>query len=662
MYLMIKRALTALTALTLGLLSLPATANAVAINAGTQVRTTTINRNNFGINVFSYDSQLNAPSTESGLQTLGMGMQQFPNANEWSWTTNSFRSGGQAPVSLLDWGHILEKTHNQGLFIFNYDENPTFTGGGTPADATQLTQYIVSHHLPITSIVIGSEEYGAWDHYANLNPSFSASYYATQAARIAKAIHAVDPNMKVGVSFSLTQGPHSLSWDQAVLRTAGPFINFVSIHDYPNAHPLTNTALLASLPRDISQAMRFVKSEITANVGPSYAPNIQTWVTEYNPYGEPGIQSVQPVYGAAMVESALLWRADGADKLFIWSYDGQAHVANPKWPVATTNQNPFGLFALAGDGQTPELPINALYPSGHALASLMAAIGSGGTLRVQTTSNSVIGQVHTNAGTHVFAINFKDTPQILGDSPHTLSVSGTSMKESSHKLITSSATISNQDTSVGWTSYQAQSPTFNPTMRGYPGETVTLTGTGFGRVGKDAHVIISQNGINYGGPGDAYRVTIKHWSSNTISFVVPNGASGPALKPGVASLLVETAHRLVSHKAALTVTPTPTLVAHISQTLVSPGTSITFTGTQFGAMQGAGYVLIAQDGVNYGGPSDWYGVTITGWTNHTVRFKIPEAGMSATGHGEPSLQPGPATVTLVSSAGVKSPPVQLTVK
>ncbi len=102
----------------------------------------------YGVDVFSYDTQLLAPSTVPALETLGMGMQQFPNENQWSWVSNAFRDGGTAPVSLAWWGQLLTATHTTGLFIFDYDENSTFTGGGTPADATQLTQYIVQHHLP----------------------------------------------------------------------------------------------------------------------------------------------------------------------------------------------------------------------------------------------------------------------------------------------------------------------------------------------------------------------------------------------------------------------------------------------------------------------------------------------------------------------------------
>ncbi len=626
--------------------------------------TVAVSRSNYGINVFSYDSQMNSPSTITGMTQLGLGMQQFPNANEWSWTSNTFRNGGTAPVSLSDWGHILQQTNNQGLFIFNYDENPTFTGGGTPSDAANLTQYIVKHHLPITAIVVGSEEYGSWDHYANLNPSFSATYYATQTAKIARAIHAVDPSMKVGVSFDLGQRPHDLNWDQTVLRTDGPYINFVSIHDYPNAQQLSNPGLLSSLPGEIGQATSFVKNEIASNVPPNYARNIQTWVTEYNPYGQPGSQSTQSVYGAAMVESAMLWRVDGASKLFVWSYDGQAHSPTPNWPVNTSANTSYGLFALAGDGQSPELPANQLYPSGQALQQYMQAIGAGGTLSVWTTPSEVIGQVQSSGSTHVFAINTSSSAQSIGSGGTTLSVPAASMQVATGQTVTASTlnlaskTLTNPSgvsPTAGLPSYQSSLPTITATPHGYPGQTVTVQGTGFGTQGPNSALIVSQAGTNYGGPGDSYGVTITNWSPHSISFVVPNGTSGPSLTPGNATVRVETANQLVSNHSPFSVSNTPTVPFAIQSGSIYPGAQLTLSGSAFGSAQGSGYVRISQNGVNYGAPSDSYKLNITAWTNSTITLEVP-AGASG-----PALSPGPASIQVMTESGLHSASVPISI-
>ncbi len=644
-----------------GATTVAATTSASPLHSSSSVP---IARSDYGINVFSYDNQMNAPSTIPGLTHLGMGMQQFPNANQWSWTTNSFRSGGKAPVSLKDWGHILQSTGNTGLFIFNYDENPSFTGGGTPADATKLTQYIIQNHLPITAIVIGSEEYGTWDHSANLNPSFSPQYYAKQAALIAQAIHKVDPTMKVGISFTLGQGPNSLSWDQTVLRTDGPYINFVSIHDYPNSKTLSNSQLLSILPTEIHQAMQFVQTEIAANVPSTYASRLQTWVTEYNPYGQPGPQSVQSVYAAAMVESAMLWRSLGASKLFIWSYDGQAHVATPTWPVASNSRHPFGLFALAGDGQSPELPVNTLYPSGQALSQFMHDIGTGGHLSVRVTPQSVTGQITSNQGSHIFVINTGNKTQTLPLSGSSVSVPPSSMQVVANQTLparttmkTTSSAASGQtfSTSAGVSnsSYQRSIPSFSSIGSLYPGQTVTLTGSAFGTFNHNSHVVISDQGTNYGGPGDAYRVTIKSWSPDQISFIVPNGSSGPPLSAGTAQLMLETSQHLISSSIPVKVISPLQLATTLSAKIAYPGQILTVSGSNFGSSQSNGYILIQQHGVNYGAPPDSYKVNIPQWSNHTIQVQIPN------GSSGPALQPGPATITIVSTNGLTTAKIPL---
>lgn len=634
----------------------------IASSLSTTPSVVSVSRNDYGINVFSYDSQLNAPSTVPALKTLGMGMQQFPNANQWSWTTNSFRSGGTAPVSLSDWGSILSHTNNQGLFIFNYDENPTFTGGGSPADATALTQYIVQHHLPISAIVIGSEEYGPWDYAANMNPSVSAQYYAARSALIAQAIHSVDPAMKVGVSFALGNGPHNTSWDQTVLRQDGAYINFVSVHDYPNAQLLSNAALLSAIPGEIQSAMQLIHNEIVANVPPQYAKNIQTWVTEYNPYGEPGPQSLQSVYGAAMVESAMLWRAEGANRLFIWSFDGEAHVANTvasaNWPLATNNSQPFGVFALVGDGMSPELPVNQFYPSGVALAQYMQAIGTGGTLSTWVTSSVIIGEVSHTTQANWFLFNESNTVKTITVNHQSITLDPASMTElTNQNLIQQTNATPLPASPMAVLQYQAGIPQFSsPSPTVYAGETVTMPGKYFAVQGSDSRVILRQNGVNYGAPGDAYGVKIVSWTPTTIQFVMPDGVNGPPLSPGNATLQVETNNNVISSQYPIKVGAVPPLpVSQVKPTTVEPGAPITVTGNNFGNNQGSGYVMVSQNGINYGGPGDAYKVSIAVWTNQKIIFTVPD------GSSGPALNPGPATVVIANAQGLRSTRILLSV-
>jgi len=610
----------------------------------------TVQASDYGVDVFSYDTQLLASSTVPTIETLGMGMQQFPNENQWSWVTNTFRGGGTAPVSLARWGQLLTATHNTGLFIFDYDENPTFTGGGTPADATQLTQYIVQHHLPITAIVIGSEEYGRWDHSTNLNPSFSAEYYATQVLHIAQAIHAVDPAMQVGVSFDLGDGPNGLLWDQTVLRTDAAAIQFVSIHDYPNATLRSNTGLLTELPQEIAQAMAEVQTEIAANVPPGQATRLKTWVTEYNPYGEPGPQSTASVYGAEMVESAMLWRLDGAQKLFLWSYDGQAHTTAAGWLLATKNEKPFGLFALTGDGQSPELGENALYPSGQALSEYLQAMAGGPTsLAVSQTPQGYAGTVGTGPTTSTFLINTSATPMVLAGA--TVPATALAVVHGPVAGPIGTPVALSPTTAI----YQSAPPAFTAPATISPGEMVTLTGQHLTSGPDPSRVVIQENGVDYGGLPDAYGVTVAQSTPTSLMFQVPNGINAPALPPGTATLQVQTADQTISVPQSVQVIAPPPITLSIASAQVTPAEWVTLTGSEFGTTQGTGYVEISQNGVHYRAPPDAYHLAMAHWAMHSIMVQIPG------GQSGPALAPGSATIHVVNAQGIASHRLTVTV-
>ncbi len=617
-----------------------------------------LSRNNYGIDVFSYDYQLAQPATVQTIQALGMGMQQFPNENQWSWVSNNYRTGGgPAPVSLAHWGRILHSTSNTGLFIFDYDESPSFTHGGTAHDATELTQYIVQHHLPITAIVIGSEEYGPWDFSTNLHHSKTAATYAAHAKNIAQAIHTVDPAMKVGVSISLGMGSYSRTWNQTVLRTDSPFIQFLSIHDYPLAQTLSNSALLTAIPTTIHTAMTYIHQEIAANVPPAQAQTLQTWVTEYNPYGEPGVQSTQTVYGAAMLESALLWRQAGAQKLFIWSFDGGAHIPNTtasaQWPVANQAGQAYGLFALVGDGFTPELPMNQFYPSGTALVQLMQAIGSHATLTTQTLGSVWAAQIQSAHTTSLFLVNRSASSQTvtLGNKTYTIAPATYQDISLPVPISLSAPTLSVPQ----FSRYHASLPQITGPLQFYPGERVTLTG---GHWGSNNHtpafLEINQNGIHYGGPGDDYHIKINSWTPSTISFTVPNGYSGPGLTPGHATLQLGTNAGIISNKLTVTVTDPPIIPATITNiSPITPGTLMTITGENFGTH--AGFLTLTQNHVNYGAPGDSYHLQITQWTPTRIVVRVPN------GYSGPSLQSGAASVTITTAQGLTSHALPFTI-
>jgi predicted GH43/DUF377 family glycosyl hydrolase len=61
-----------------------------------------------------------------------------------------------------------------------------------------------------------------------------------------------------------------------------------------------------------------------------------------------------------------------------------------------------------------------------------------------------------------------------------------------------------------------------------PGQQVTVTGTGFGPTQANGELILSDNGVNWGGAGDLGTLPVDAWSDTSITFTVPK-PSGPAV-------------------------------------------------------------------------------------------------------------------------------------
>lgn len=412
------------------------TTSVASSNAGV-----TISPAMFGVNVGTWEQQLLDPSTIPTLRQLGLGMQRFPNPGGiYNWMSNQALSPtGQwnpQPVSLDRWGKILKASGMQGLYIVPYGFDPTGKAGEPISDVQSLTRYIVAHHIPVTAMEIGSEEYLGGT--INLHQQKTPQRYAQLAAQMAQAIHAIDPAMQVGVDFDLPENPtqpdaNALAWDQAVLSADAPYVQFVSVHAYPLPVVQDDPHLLQSLHDYIRDDMRFIQDQLNQYAGPN-ASHLGIWITEYNPYNGASAQSLQPVFEAAATESLLLWTQYGADKVFWWSLHGDAKAPVPTGQaisstyLVTDPHANFGTFGLASEAIAPQpQPVNRLYPAGQAIAQLMQAVGPKATLKYASTLYSqyhLLGfTLERPEGPLAVLINARSEAQTvtLGDQSWTLS-------------------------------------------------------------------------------------------------------------------------------------------------------------------------------------------------------------------------------------------------
>jgi hypothetical protein len=118
-----------------------------------------------------------------------------------------------------------------------------------------------------------------------------------------------------------------------------------------------------------------------------------------------------------------------------------------------------------------------------------------------------------------------------------------------------------------------------------PGRQVTITGTGFGATSRDARLLLSDDGVNWGGAGDLGTLQIDHWSDTSITFTVPepsgpaiSTASGPAniwrVAPGsAASVAVVSGTAASSNTEQFNVANTDVLSDYFNDVGISPDTN-----------------------------------------------------------------------------------------
>lgn len=653
-------------------LTLPLSVPPTTAVAATAAQGVPVVRSDFGVNTFAWDSQLAAPGAASALEQLGVGMQQFPNSINWDWQTNQAvgnpndpTNPGGNPESLDAWGRLLESTDQTGLYIFNYDQAPGWTGGGTAADATQLAEYILTHHIPVSSIVIGDEEYGQWDFSNNLHKDKSALHYAELAAGIAQAIRAVLPDVKIGVSFEDGTSAHALEWDQDVLRLDGPYVNFLSVHSYPFRATDSASSILQRIPQVTAQLMQTADEQIAANLPASVASHLSVWVTEWNPEALPDQLSLTSTYGAAMVESLAAWRSSGAHRVFVWSFGGGRDASGST-----------GTFSLVGNGSLGTEAEDQLYPSGVSVSDFMKAIGSGGSLSSWYGSNGFVASVEGSAGAQSFFVNSTGQSQTyLYNGAASVTVSADSMAVVSGLVVSVSGMTSySQPQVAGYSSEPAPLPSLTGVAQSvFPGEVVTLQGEGFGSVPGYIHLYqgnldwgtSTAGGASWGSPGNWYAVNTLSWTPTSVTFVVPNDTSAPtgrfykAPAPDQPTQIsVVTASQTISNPAPLQVIPAPVpSLEPLSKTQVYPGQWVTISGTNLGSNSGNAYLHIVDNGISWGAPGNSYHISVATWSDGSITFQIPN-GLAGSGI---SLPAGMAQLQLTDGQGTSSNELNLSV-
>jgi predicted alpha-1,2-mannosidase len=150
------------------------------------------------------------------------------------------------------------------------------------------------------------------------------------------------------------------------------------------------------------------------------------------------------------------------------------------------------------------------------------------------------------------------------------------------------------------------------------GQVVTISGSGFGATQGSGYVAFSDNGVNWGSPGNDATFQVDSWSDTSVTFTVPT-PSGPggafAVSPGTdASVMVVNSSGAASDSPVLQITPTSNPADYYDNTGVSPDGSTTCDANMDGDGFSYSANLLAADGITPGGTVTADGLSFT-WPN-----------------------------------------------
>ena len=149
------------------------------------------------------------------------------------------------------------------------------------------------------------------------------------------------------------------------------------------------------------------------------------------------------------------------------------------------------------------------------------------------------------------------------------------------------------------------------------GQQVTISGSGFGATQGSGYVAFSDNGTNWGSPGNVATFQVDSWSDSAVTFTVPtpSGTNGEfAVSPGTdASVMVVNSSGDVSDSPVLAITPTSNPSDYYDNTGISPdnnqacanmdGDGYSYSAT---ALAGAGLTpgaTVTADGLSFTWPN-----------------------------------------------------------
>ena len=213
---------------------------------------------------------------------------------------------------------------------------------GTPEDAAAEIAYLENRHYPISYVEMGEEvdgQYALPEDYAELYLQF------------AKALHRVDPNLKLGGPIYTGQNEDILAWPDAEGRISwtGRFLDYLRSHGRIQDLAFFSFEHYPYEPCKISWSSLYDEPQLMSHIlqvwrDDGLPPNVPMLVTEANDTWDTGESSVD-IFGA-------LWMADFIGSLF--NAGGKAvyyfhYLPLGIHPGCNNSNGSFGMFTTTHD-------------------------------------------------------------------------------------------------------------------------------------------------------------------------------------------------------------------------------------------------------------------------------------------------------------------------
>jgi len=262
----------------------------------------------YGVGMSVYDNNFTSPGLPDKLKAAGVTILRFPGgsySDAYHWKTHTATAGVSLYINPND---TFDRFMNvnvlpagaQAIITVNYGTNAAGTGGGDPAEAADWVYYANREkgwnirYWEIGNEVGGNGYFGeGWeedlhapkDSHRKGNPALSQAAYGKNALEFIRAMKAVDPSIKIGVSVDMPDFNPGTG-NEALFKEVKDKIDFVIVHWYPKT---SSTDL--TVTEDIKPQVAALRDEIARFAGAGQR-NIPIAVTETNGGGSGAGRSI----------------------------------------------------------------------------------------------------------------------------------------------------------------------------------------------------------------------------------------------------------------------------------------------------------------------------------------------------------------------------------